>query len=445
MRVARAGLNHCFTYFSRPQKCKPNFEPSLMNLSTTTFSQFARDAKLLIISTGVLAVSFFGIQMLLTVLYLLRLDYSVEYIGLFNAAGALTYIVASLPAGAVGSRLGLRRAMIAGGIVTVIGMAMLPTVEFMPAQLHEAWPILAQVFVTVGWALVSINQVPALMAVTTVQNRNSAYALNGVLRGMGAFVGTVVGGFLPILFAQVMRESVAGPAPYRAALLIGALLCVLGLIPLWLLHPTAATTTRSQQTQEDGPFPILPVTLLVLHVFLGQIGPAACQSFCNAYMDRELALSSATIGLLTGVGQFTTILAPLLTPRLATRYGNGWTLMMGTVGSALSLLPLALIPHWSAAGVGRLGLLALSAIWMPALQVFQMELVHSRWRALTYGIVSMAMGFAYATIGLGGGYLVAAWGYTTLFLLALGVSLVGAALMWIMLKSPRLRALPAQS
>lgn len=87
-----------------------------MNLPTTTFSQLARDARLLILSTGLLAISFFGIQMLLAVLYVLRLGYSVEYVGLFNASGALTYILASLPAGAVGSRFGLRAAMVAGGV-----------------------------------------------------------------------------------------------------------------------------------------------------------------------------------------------------------------------------------------------------------------------------------------------------------------------------------------
>ena len=414
-----------------------------MNLPTTTFSNLSRDAKLLIISSGVLAVSFFGIQMLLTVLYVLRLGYSVEYVGIFNASGAVTYILSSLPAGAIGTRFGLRAAMIAGGIVTMLGMAMLPMTEFVPAALHTPWPIMAQAVVTIGWALISINQVPALMAATTAQNRNSAYAFNGVLRGLGTFIGTVVGGFLPILFAGLLGASVDGPAPYRAALLTGAVLCLFGLIPLLLIRPAAAAV-HTTQVVTDSPFPLFPVAFLVLHVVLGQMAPAACQSFCNAYMDRELALSSATIGLLTGIGQFTTILAPLMTPRLAARYGNGWTLMMGTVGTAVSLLPLALIHHWSAAGAGRLGLLALSAIWMPALQVFQMELVHSRWRALTNGIVSMSMGVAYAAIGFGGGYLVAAWGYSTIFALTIGISLIGAAVMWAMLKSPRLRTLQTQ-
>ncbi len=392
------------------------------------FFRLARDARLIIISTAVLGISFFGIQMLLNVLYILRLGYSVEYVGMFNASGAFTYILSSLPAAAVGNRMGLRAAMILGGAITVLGLAILPMVEYVPASLQTSWPILSQIVITIGWALISINQVPALMVVTTAQNRTSAYALNGVARGVGTFVGTIAGGFLPMIFAFFMQDGVDAPGPYRAALWMGSLLAILGLIPLIRMSPTKPVI-RSAHQETAAPFPVWPVGLLVLHVYLSQIGPAACQFFCSAYMDTTLLLSAAAIGLLTGIGQFTTILAPLLTPRLVDRYGNGWTLMATSLGMAISLLPLALIPHWAAAGTGRLGALALAAIWMPALQVYQMELVDQRWRSLTFGIVSMAMGCAYASVGFVGGRVVATWGYGTLFGLGLGMTLLGTALM----------------
>ncbi|MCB0127077.1 MAG: hypothetical protein KDE58_32675, partial [Caldilineaceae bacterium] len=236
-------------------------------------------------------------------------------------------------------------------------------------------------------------------------------------------------------FATLMQQDVDAPGPYRAALWMGSALALLGLIPLILISP-AEPKQHHVKDEPTVPFPFLPVGLLVLHVYLSQLGPASCQFFCSAYMDTTLLLSAAAIGLLTGIGQFTTILAPLLTPRLVARHGNGWTLMATSLGTALSLLPLALIPHWSAAGVGRLGALALAAIWMPALQVFQMELVDPRWRTVTYGIVSMAMGCAYASVGFIVGRVVSGWGYSTLFSLALAMTLLGTVLMWGMLKNP---------
>ena len=105
-------------------------------------SQFQRDAQLIIVTSGIFAVSFFGVQQLLKVLYVLRLGYSLEYIGLFNATGAMAYMAMSIPSGALSNRFGTRPVMIAGGILTVVGMAILPLVEFVPEAVRQPWPII---------------------------------------------------------------------------------------------------------------------------------------------------------------------------------------------------------------------------------------------------------------------------------------------------------------
>ena len=86
------------------------------------------------------------------------------------------------------------------------------------------------------------------------------------------------------------------------------------------------------------------------------------------------------------------------------------------------------------AAVGRLGVLALLAMWMPALHVYQMELIETRWRSLAYGAVSMAMGLSFGSASLAGGHIIAAAGYRTLFLLGAGLSTAGAVLMWAILR-----------
>jgi MFS family permease len=151
-------------------------------------------------------------------------------------------------------------------------------------------------------------------------------------------------------------------------------------------------------------------------------------------MDTVLSLPVSRIGLITSVGQFASILSPLLTPRLARHHGDGWTLMMASLGMGVGLLPLALVSHWAAAGLGSASVLALAAMRLPALQVFQMDLVDKQWRALAYGAMSMAMGFSFGSLSLAGGYVIAAVGYRTLFLLGSGLSIIGAALMWAILR-----------
>jgi MFS family permease len=398
-------------------------------------SQFSRDAKLLVAASGILAVSYFGIQMLLKVLYVLRLGRGPEYVGLYNASGALTYMAMGLPSGALGSRIGTGKIMRIGGVIVVIGMAVLPLVEFVPSWAQSPWPIVSQAVTTMGWSLFNVNLVPALMATTTAQNRSRAYASNSVFGGLGTFVGTIFGGMLPGFFASILGQTLDAPGPYRFSLWVGAVLALAALVPM---IRQVGRVSSQEQAAVRGPFPVLPVGLVIAYVYLRHAGWATCQAFCNAYMDTELHLTASSIGLITGAGQSIAIMAPMLTPRLAARRSNGWTLVVTTLGTTLSLIPLALVPHWAAAGLGRMGILVLSAMWMPALQVFQMELVDSEWRSVAYGAVSTAMGLGFGSISLAGGYIITATGYSNLFLVGIGLSTVATVVMWAILRSPLL-------
>jgi MFS family permease len=393
------------------------------------FSQFDRDTKLLIAVAGIFAVSFFGVQMLLKVLYVLRLGHGPEYVGWFGASASLAYMGMGMPSGALGGRFGARRIMLVGSVVTVAGMAILPLSEFVPHWARDGWPIASQIVLTMGWSMFNVNFVPALMATTTERNRNDAYAIGGVLKGLGTFLGTISGGMLPGLFAPLIGQTLDHPAPYRYALWVGAALGIVALVPLSLVRRIERVAAK-ERDRARGPFPLWPIALVVGYVYIRHAGWATCRAFCNAYMDAELHLPASAIGLVTGVGQFIAIPAPLLSPRLAARRSNGWTLMVTTLGIAVSLLPIAIIPHWAAVGLGRLGILVLTGIWMPAFQVFQMERVDPRWRSLAYGAVSMAMGLGFGSTSLAGGYIIAAWGYRRLFLIGVGLSLAGAMLMW---------------
>jgi predicted MFS family arabinose efflux permease len=350
-------------------------------------------------------------------------------VGLFSATAALSYMSMSLPSGALGKRLGTRRVMLAGGIITVFGMALLPFTEFLPVSAQGFWPIGSQIIITTGWSMLNINLVPALMTATTKRNRNNAFAVNGAIRGLGTFLGTLCGGMLPSLFAGLLHQTLGDPAPYGRALWVGAAAGLLALIPLSLIHEGEQVSSKGQ-TETRGPFPLLPVALMIAYVCLRHGGWATCQAFFNAYMDADLHLRSSSIGLITGAGQSVAILAALVTPRLAARRSNGWILTVTTLGMAVGLVPLALIPHWAAAGFARLCILVLSAIWMPALQVFQMELVESGWRSLAYGAVSMAMGLSFGLTSLLGGYVIAAAGYRSLFMWGAGLSVASAVFMW---------------
>ena len=395
---------------------------------------FSRDARLLIVVTGILAISFFGLYALLRVIYVLRLGYGPEYVGIFSATGALTYMSMGVPSGALGARLGTRKAMLIGASIVIVGMILLPLAEFVPLALRDFWPFFSQVILTSGWSMCNVNLVPALMASTTEWNRNSAYALSSAFRETGTLVGTFVGGLLPGMFAGLFAQSLDDPAPYRFALWVGAALAAVALIPLRRIKKAAAPMAKSHASKSRSRAPVLPITLMAIYIFIRHAGWATCQSFCNAYMDADLHLSTAAIGLITSVVQVLAIVASLLTPRVMHRYRNGGALLIATVGVALGLLPLGLLPHWLAAGIGRSVYQIATAMWIPILQVFQMELVDAEWRALTYGISSMAMGLGFGALSLAGGYIIHTFGYRSIFLVGVALELVSAVVLWSVLR-----------
>jgi len=105
----------------------------MSSLTLSSRGSFGRDARLLLAASGLFALPFYGIQMVLRVLYVLRLGHGPEYVGLFSSVGAFAYMGMGLPSGALGRRFGIRKTMLAGGAITVVGMAFFPFTEYLPA------------------------------------------------------------------------------------------------------------------------------------------------------------------------------------------------------------------------------------------------------------------------------------------------------------------------
>ena len=120
---------------------------------------------------------FGGIYPILLNLYLLRLGYGPEFIGLLNASGSLCIAIFCIPAGALGSRWGSRQVMIAGLLLLVAGNGLLPLAEFAPAGSRSAWLLATNLLGALGVALYIVNTSPYLMAVTGDAERNHAFSV----------------------------------------------------------------------------------------------------------------------------------------------------------------------------------------------------------------------------------------------------------------------------
>jgi len=164
---------------------------------------------------------------------------------------------------------------------------------------------------------------------------------------------------------------------------------------------------------------------MALVTLLRAAGVGTSRVFFNVYLDDGLGVSTAQIGTLFAIVQLASVPAALAMPYLAARSGLYRVVVWCSLGIAASMLPLALVPHWAAATIGRIGTYSLSAIADPALSVYQLELVPQRWRSVMAGVASTALGVSWTALAFGGGFLIAGLGYRALFLGAAGLTGAG--------------------
>lgn len=371
---------------------------------------FSHDVRMYLVVSALYGLGYFGINAVLLNLYLLRLGYDAEFVGLANASTAIAFALTSIPSGALGARWGYRNTVMLGVACVASGMGLVPLAEMLPMALQAPGIVISRLFTGLGFALYVVNTYPYLVGATSEAERGYVFSIQVALSPTMGFVGSLIAGVLPDLFARFLGTTLDSPDPFRIPIILSGALLMPG---LWALLTTTKVETRTvttERTLSRGAFPLMIITMLSLAAMFRMTSEGASRSFFNVYLDEALAVGTAQIGLLIAVGQLLAGPAALFAPAMVHRFGKIPTIVVGTWGIAASLFVMALVPHWSVAGLGFMGLIAMLSIVRAVANVVQMEIVTPGWRGVTSGIVSTAMGTGFSSMALGGGYLATAAG-----------------------------------
>ncbi len=399
-----------------------------------TLRLFSRDVRLFLVTAALVGVAWDGVRAVLFNLYLLRLGYGPESVGLINAVGALAFALMCLPAGALGTRRGSRSMLIVGLGLLSAGFWLLPLVEFLTEGWQTAWLVATSLLAYLGLALYLVNGLPFMMDATGPEERNHAFSVHIALTPIAAFVGSLAAGVLPSATASLLGTSLEQAAAYRFPLWLAALLLVPSALVLLPTRPVARQCTPAVAAgapiahADDPPYGLIVVIALIMALRFGGRGTVA--TFFNVYLDDGLGASTALIGALSAMGQLLAVPAALTAPFLMARLGNPRTIFWGTLGMALCALPLALVPHWATAGLGFASSTALFSMTAGPIRVFSQELVAPRWRATMASSFMLGAGLAFSAASLIGGYAITSLGYRPLFLVATGFMAAGAFFFW---------------
>lgn len=380
-----------------------------------------------------------GVYAVLLNLFLRRMGYGPELIGVVNSVGTLAFALTSLPAGALGARWGSRPVMLAGIAIMAVSTLLLPLADTLAPAWQLPWLLGNSVVVYLGLALFFVNTAPFVMEMTPPERRAEVFSLQTALLSLAAFAGSLIGGALPPAFGAAVGVTLDQPAPFRYALLVAGLALIPATLAIHAARPSASGVPYAAQDVATPASPavvaarsLFGVLALIALVRLLQVaGIGATTTFFNVYLDAELLVPTAQIGVIIATARLLGVPAALATAALTKRYGNRAVVIGASLGSALSILPLALVPHWAAAGLGFIGVVGLSWIRYASSLVFFLELVPPSRRALASGVTEMAGGLCFTLLTFGGGYMIALLGYQSLFLTGAAITALSALVFWL--------------
>lgn len=402
-------------------------------MPSASSTPLSRNVRLYLVIPFVIGFSWLGLFIVLFNLFLLRLGYGPRFIGLISALGPIMFILMSIPGGLLSRRWGSRRLIILGVSIYAVSFTLLPWGELLSSPGRECWFVSFLLLAYLGGCFYWPNADIYLMQVTTAENRGRAFALQQALYPMAGFLGSLVAGQLPGFFAWLLESSLDQPMPYRYALLLCGVAYLGGVLAMW------ATTAEPMPAKPAAPAPVttgpgtggqwsqalalmLPFALVEMIWRGGTQGPTR---FFNIFLNVDLQVSPAQIGLLLGVGQLVAAALALTTPWCARRIGHGRVIVFALVGLNSSLLFMAMSESWLSAGVAYMLFQALTAISISAIAIYRMERVDASWWGLVSGVAVAARGIGESAVFFGGGILIEWVGFAGFFRATAGLLGIG--------------------
>jgi MFS family permease len=403
---------------------------------------FERDARLFLFVTLAYgsAVSLWWIDFNL---YLRSLGIDTALIGLIAMAGSAASLVVAFPASILSDRLGRRRVLLGGGLLMTAAFAGLLVSSGLPVLL-----LMSAAFAAGSGAMQVVAQ-PFLAEHSRPGERGELFAVQFAISSGTNVVAALAGGFIAQQVASSWGFDPQGPEAYRVLI---ALMAGLGVVTVLMLtrlrddrpagRRRAATDERSRQSSLvavlRGGFRVADrrdFARLLLPGFLISLGAGQVIPFLNVFIEGRFHLELASLNALFAITSLGTLVATLMQPALARRWGKIGSVVIVQGASIPFIVVLGFSPIFWTVAIAMAVRNSLMNAGNPIFGAFAMERVRPEERATFSAASSLfwALGWVIAapwysllqaTLGFDAGY-------TVNFLTIIGLYSAGTALYWL--------------
>jgi MFS family permease len=395
-----------------------------------------------------------GLFTLLYNLYLKRLGYQEDFIGLLAGMTPLSSGLCAVPVGVWSDRLGRKPFLMGAAIVLALAQTGLCLTT------HRGLLLLFGFLGGLSSAMVFVNHVPYLAENCRPEHRGPLISLGFAIQILTRMAVSLVGGALPALFGALLGVAAGDPAAYRAALLLGAAVTALSALPVARIregrdergregvrergsdedraalrgsthnvHPPHSLTPSLPHplTPSASPWPLL-LTLAAVSAFRG-LSMGMSLPFFNVFFASRFHAPAAVIGTIFFASQLASLPSAVTSSRLAHRFGVIPLLMVLRLVMALALAVMGAASGMALALPLFLLYTACEGAGTPVEMAFATDAVaRSHWgraqslRVMAYQLLS-------ATGSIFAGKLIVRAGYPLTFLLAAALVLGSVAVL----------------
>jgi MFS family permease len=394
---------------------------------------FRRDARLFLWATVIYGIIYSGWQLFFNI-YMLQRGFTRDFLGIVNSLPALTSLLFGILIGRLSDRIGYRRALIIGLLLS--GFAYFGEVIFQEPVMIALMSALTGVFTM----FIFVSSSPLMVKLSDTSNRTLLFSLNYGLQTIAGAVGSLFAGQLPTLFGALFNVESTNAVAYQAVLITTVLFGSTALIPLWLMREPKplAVGDLSQTKPESGSHRTGMRLGLTRHMiklgtpnFLIGFGAAILIPYMNVFFKDRFAISDSLLGLFFGLSSLSIAIGTLIGPRLATRLkGKVRTVAFTQLSSVLFMLLIGFVPSLWITGFAFLMRAALMNMSTPLYSAFCMEQTPEHQQGLASSILNVAWQIGWAVGPYLSGVIQEQYGFTPLFIATTLLYLLAISVMW---------------
>lgn len=369
-----------------------------------------------------------GMFMIMYNLYIRALGYDQVMLGNIIAMTSFAAAIILIPAGLISDRVGRKKVIVLGLLLTVISFGLRSIIEFESG-------LIATAFMTGMFsAFIQVSAIPFLSENSTKDQRVHLFSFNFALMMVANVIGNIGGGALTDFFHLFVGYS--DIISLRITLLIGTLISLIALLPVLLIHEKrkiregskasfnlkVSFKANKQSLQIIGLF-------AVAQMFIG-FGAGLVIPYLNVYFSDRFDASNTSIGFVIALGQAATAIAMFIGPMIVRRLGDVKSVVVLQLCSIPFLLITGFTNNYYLASTGFLFRQALMNAGNPIQMSIMMDKVEDSMKGLANSVGQMVFMLGWAVMGPVSTAIVAVygsyWGYAYVFSFTAVLYIIGS-------------------